>query len=94
VDDSSCLRYFLEPDDILHRRYEALRAYFIQRRPLREIATHFGYTYDTLRQVIHQFRSRCRSGTPPPFSPHPSPDVRPETPRLGPRPPRWPTDAA
>ena len=34
VDDSSCLRYFLEPDDTLHRRYEALRAYFVQRRPL------------------------------------------------------------
>ena len=63
VDDSSCLRYFLEPDDTLHRRYEALRAYFVQGCPLQEIATQFGYTYDTLRQVIHQFRTRCRSGT-------------------------------
>src|SRR3954469_20741475 len=69
VDDSSCLRYFLEPDDTFHRRYEALRAYFVQRLPLQEIATRFGYTYDTLRQVIHPFRTRCRSGTPPPFSP-------------------------
>jgi helix-turn-helix protein len=104
VDDSSCLRYFLEPDDTLHRRYEALRAYFVQRRPLPEIAIQFGYTYDTLRQVIHQFRIRCRSGTPPPFSPPRAPDVGPKPPRPGPRcpkPPRpgprcpmWPTDDA
>jgi hypothetical protein len=65
VDDSLCLRYFLQPDDTLHRRYEALRAYFVQRRPLQEIATQFGYTYDTLRQMIHEFRSQCRAGTPP-----------------------------
>jgi hypothetical protein len=94
VDDSSCLRYFLEPDDTFHRRYEALRAYFVQRLPLQEIATRFGYTYDTLRQVIHQFRTRCRSGTPPPFSPPRAPGVRPKPPRLGLRLPRWPTDDA
>jgi hypothetical protein len=94
VDDSSCLRYFLEPNDTLHRRYEALRAYFVQRRSLQEIATQFGYTYDTLRQVIHQFRTRCRSGTPPLFSPNRNPDVRPKPPRPGPSCPMWPTDSA
>src|SRR3984893_18898872 len=84
VDDSSCLRFFLEPDDTLHRRYEALRAYFVQQRPLQEIPTQFGYTYDTLRQVIHQFRTRCRSGSSPLFSPHRAPDVRPKPPRPSP----------
>jgi hypothetical protein len=94
VDDSSCLRYFLEPNDTLHRRYEALRAYFVQQRPLPEIATQFGYTYDTLRQVIHQFRTRCRSGTPPLFSPPRAPGVRPKPPPPDPSYPRWPTDDA
>ena len=94
VDDSSCLRFFLEPDDTLHRRYEALRAYFVQRRPLQEIATQFGYTYDTLRQVIHQFRTQCRSGSPPLFSPPRAPDARPKTPRPSPRCPRRPTGDA
>jgi hypothetical protein len=94
VDDSSCLRFFLEPDDTLHRRYEALRAYFVHRRPLQEIATQFGYTYDTLRQVIHQFRTRCRSGSPPLFSPHRAPDVRPKPLRPSPTCPRWPTEGA
>ena len=94
VDDSSCLRFFLEPDDTLHRRYEALRAYFVQRRPLQEIATQFGYTYDTLRQVIHQFRTQCRSGSPPLFSPPRAPDARPKPPRPSPRCPRRPTGDA
>ncbi len=94
MDDSSCLRFFLEPDDTLHRRYEALRAYFVQRRPLREIATQFGYTYDTLRQVIHQFRTRCRSGSSPLFSPPRTPDVRPKPLRPSPKCPRWPTEDA
>jgi Helix-turn-helix domain len=94
VDDSSCLRFFLEPDDTLHRRYEALRAYFVQRRPLQEIATQFGYTYDTLRQVVHQFRTQCRSGSPPPFSPPRAPDVRPTPPTPIPTCPRRPTEDA
>lgn len=94
VDDSSCLRYFLEPNDTLQRRYEALRAYFVHRRPLHEIANQFGYTYDTLRQVIHQFRTQCRSGTPPLFSPLRTPGVRLKLPRPCPSGPRWPTDDA
>ena len=94
MDDSSCLRFFLEPDDTLHRRYEALRAYFVQRRPPREIAAQFGYTYDTLRQVIHQFRTQCRSGPAPPFSPPRAQDARPEPPRPSPRGPRRPTEDA
>jgi hypothetical protein len=94
VDDSSCLRFFLEPDDTLHRRYEALRAYFVQRRPLLEIAAQFGYTYDTLRQVIHQFRAQCRSGAAPLFSPPRAPDARPEPPRPSPRCPSRPTVGA
>ena len=69
MDDSCCLRFFLEPTDTLHRRYEALRAYFVERRPLQEIAQQFGYTYNTLRQVDPRLPGQCRSGAVPPFSP-------------------------
>lgn len=79
VDDSPCLRYFQQPDGTFHRRYEALRAYFLQRRPLREIAAQYGYTYDSLRQVIHEFRCQCRSGSPPLCSRPRNTDVRPGT---------------
>jgi hypothetical protein len=68
VDDSRCLRFFLEPTDTLHRRYEALRAYFVERRPLKEIAQQSGYSYNTLRDVIGDFRARCREDQVPPFS--------------------------
>ena len=94
MDDSLCLRYFLQPDDTLHRRYEALRAYFVQRRPLQEIATQFGYTYDTLRQMIHEFRCQCRAGTPPLCLQPPGTAVRPEPRRLAPRRPKSPTGDA
>jgi hypothetical protein len=68
VDDSRGLRFFLEPTDTLHRRYEALRAYFVERRPLQQIAQEFGYTYNTLRDVIADFRAQCRQDQIPPFS--------------------------
>ena len=71
MDDSRCLRFFLEPTDTLHRRYEALRAYFVERRPLKEIAQQSGYSYNTLRDVIGDFRARCREDRVPPFSRHP-----------------------
>ena len=68
MDDSRALRFFLEPADTLHRRYEALRAYFVERRPLKPIAQEFGYTYNTLRGVIADFRAQCRQDQIPPFS--------------------------
>ena len=52
MDDSSCLRFFLEPDDTLHRRYEALRAYFVQRRPLQEIATQRAREVETIARHL------------------------------------------
>lgn len=68
VDDSRCLRFFLEPTDALHRRYEALRAYFVERCPLDEIARRSGYSYNTLRDILCDFRARCREDQVPPFS--------------------------
>ncbi len=68
MDDSPCLRFFLEPTDTLHRRYEVLRAYFVEQRPLKAIARQSGYSYNTLRDVICDFRAQCREDRVPPFS--------------------------
>ena len=68
VDDSLCLRFFLEPTDALHRRYEVLRAFFVERRPLKDIAQRSGYSYNTVRDLIGGFRAQCREGRVPPFS--------------------------
>src|SRR5947208_2817114 len=33
MDDSSCQSFFLQPAQTLHRRYEVLRAFFLEGRP-------------------------------------------------------------
>ena len=49
-------RYFLEPSNSTHRRYEALRAYFIDGLPSAQVAARFGYTPGSVRVLVHQFR--------------------------------------
>ena len=43
MDETPCREFFLRPTQTRHRRYEALRAYFFDHRPLPEIARAFGY---------------------------------------------------
>jgi hypothetical protein len=74
--DIFCRRFFLEPNQILHRRYEALRAVFVDQQPQMEVAKRFGYTYATLRRLVSDFRAQCRAGQAPPFScPHSTGDL-------------------
>jgi hypothetical protein len=68
MDDSCCHKFFAHPTPTLHRRYEALRAVFLDHRPLTEIARQFGYRYGTFRNLVAQFRAQCRTGRIPPFS--------------------------
>jgi hypothetical protein len=49
-------RFFLEPANPAHRRYEALRAYFVEGLPSAEVAQRFGYTPGSFRVLAHQFR--------------------------------------
>jgi len=68
MDDTICRRFFLEPVQTSHRRYEALRAIFVEGFPLNQVADRFGYRPTALRSLISRFRSGCRAGSPPPFS--------------------------
>lgn len=47
---------FLTPENSKHRQYEALRAYFVEQLPAREVAKRFGYTVGSIHQLVHQFR--------------------------------------
>jgi transposase len=49
-------RFFLEPANPTHRRYEALRAYFVDHLPSAEVARRFGYSAGSFRVLTHQFR--------------------------------------
>lgn len=68
MDDITCQDFFLRPTQVLHRQYEAVRAVFVEHRPLPEVAQHFGYSYGGLRNLVADFRARCRTGQAPPFS--------------------------
>ena len=52
--------FFAQPADPTQRRYEALRAYLVERRPAAEVATAFGYTTETLNSIVRDFRSGRR----------------------------------
>ena len=79
MDDTDYLRFFLEPAQTFHRQYEALRAAFVEHRPLDAVAQQFGYSYDALRSLVRDFRAHCRAGQPSPFSPPRDAADAPET---------------
>ena len=49
-------RAFLEPVNATHRQYEALRAYFVEGLPSKQVAERFGYTPGSFRVLCHGFR--------------------------------------
>jgi hypothetical protein len=66
--DSLYRRFFLEPYQPRHRRYEALRAVFVDSQPPGEVAKRLGDTSDTLRRWVRDFRAPCRADPVPPLS--------------------------
>jgi hypothetical protein len=68
MDDQPCRSFFLQPRSTFHRRYEALRAFFIEGRPAAEVAGQFGYKPAALNVLISRFRHDVREQDGPPFS--------------------------
>lgn len=60
-------QFFLEPQQTFHRRYEALRAVFVEGQPLELVAVRFGYKVSTLQAMVSRFRAARRCGATPPF---------------------------
>lgn len=56
MDDDTFVQFFAQPTNPYHRRYEALRAVFVEGRTLKEAADAFGYQPSSMRQLIHEFR--------------------------------------
>jgi|GEM_PF-4982688 len=75
--------YFLQPLDVWHRRYEVLRAVFVDEQPMQEVARRFGIHYGTVRNWVGQFRHDRNAGLHPPFSPHLPAAVQPLRPTTG-----------
>ena len=68
MDDTPYREFFARPTHPYHRRYEALRAVFLDGRSQKDVAAHFGYRYSTLRQLVYEFRRQGHdSGEASPF---------------------------
>jgi hypothetical protein len=75
-DLSTCRKFFIEPRNSKQRIYEALRAYFVDGRPPKEVARDFGYTVGSFHVLCHHFR---RDPDPLFFvSPHHGPQSQPK----------------
>lgn len=61
MDDTTCQEFFSDTTNPYHRRYEALRAVFVEERSQKEVAEEFGYQYGSFRQLVYEFRQHCRS---------------------------------
>jgi len=64
MDDKHCREFFTQPTHPYHRQYEALRAIFLEGHSQKDVADRFGYTYDSLRQLVHTFRLHGRDASP------------------------------
>ena len=60
MDDTFCREFFAEPTNPYHRRYEAMRAVFVEGRSHKDVAEQFGFEYSSLRQLVYEFRQHCR----------------------------------
>jgi len=48
-------RFFLHPKKTLHKHYEALRCFFIEKLPSHSVARRFGYSPGAFRVLCHAF---------------------------------------
>ena len=59
MDDARCREFFSQPTQTYHRRYETLRAIFVEGRSHQEVAEQFGFEQSTVRQLAWEFREYC-----------------------------------
>lgn len=52
--------FFSHPKNLYQRRYEALRAVFLEERSQKEVAQQFGFQFQSLRQLVYEFRQQCQ----------------------------------
>ena len=53
--------FFLSPELVTHKQYEALRMYFAEYRPAHEVASRFGYTYRAFTSLVASFRDKLEA---------------------------------
>ena len=52
-------RFFTAPEDVAQRRYEALRAYFVEDATAEQVAGRFGYATSTVVAMVRDFTAQA-----------------------------------
>ena len=55
--------FFLRPEEPIHKRYEALRSFYVEGMTAREVSAKFGYTVSTVYAKRERFQDTSRLGT-------------------------------
>jgi hypothetical protein len=75
--DAQASQFFRTPQSATQRQYEALRGYFVDKLPSRDVAENFDYSPGAFRVLCHQFRhdpaKRAAFFPPPPRGPQQRP---------------------
>lgn len=53
-------QFFMKPGVLAQRQYEALRLFFVEKKPAREVASRFGYTYRGFTTLVSDFRAKLK----------------------------------
>lgn len=54
------VKFFLSPNSVAQKQYEALRMYFVENVVAKDVAKKFGYTYRGFTTIISDFRKRLK----------------------------------
>ena len=76
MDGGNYADYFLKPQQSSQRRYEALRAVFVEELSLKDVSQQSGISYGTIRNWVSDFCRTRDTGDTPLFSLQPAVDVR------------------
>lgn len=68
MDRNACQQFFLHPGGIGQRRYEVLRAVFVDEDTALDVAERFSLSHGTVRNWVSQFGAQLKRGEQPPFS--------------------------
>ena len=67
MDGGNYVDYFLKPQQSSQRRYEALRAVFVEELSLKDVSQQFGISYGTIRNWVSDFCCSQDTGDAPLF---------------------------
>ena len=53
--------FFQSPQSVVHKQYEALRMYFLEKKSAQEVASYFGYEVNAVYALTYDFRRMLKN---------------------------------